>query len=189
MQSQHSHALGKIVGAYGIKGWVKVETFAPAAESLLKTRTVWRASNGVSYVVLSCRVQGAGPKACLVAHLEGIVQREEAQSLRGTSLLLDRDQFPQMQGTMAASSGALGEVDAATAPDTYYQADLVGLTVMNRASLVLGTVSTVDSHGAGEFLVVEGGPATCLIPFRSTYVDAVDLPGKKILVDWELDWG
>jgi 16S rRNA processing protein RimM len=180
MPLQQAHALGKIVGAYGIKGWVKVETFAPAADSLLKTSTVWRAANGTSYAVLACRVQGAGPKACLVAQLEGILQREEAQALRGVSLLLDRDQFPSMQETAAA-------MDAGS--DTYYQADLVGLEVINRAGLRLGIVSTVDSHGAGEFLVVEGGPAICLIPFRSSYVDAVDLLGKKILVDWELDWG
>ncbi len=187
MASQQAHALGKIVGAYGIKGWVKVETFAPAAESLLKISTVWRASNGASYAVLSCRVQGAGPKACLVAQLEGILQREEAQALRGTSLLLDRDQFPAMT-ELASSVG--GEPEGASeSPDTYYQADLVGLTVVNRADLLLGTVTTVDSHGAGEFLVVEGGAATCLIPFRSTYVDSVDLKAKKILVDWELDWG
>jgi 16S rRNA processing protein RimM len=194
MQSQQTHALGKIIGAYGIKGWVKVETFAPAAESLLKTSAVWRASNGTSYSVLACRVQGAGPRACLVAQLDGIVQREEAQALRGVSLLLERDQFPQMQGgvesVLAGAAGAInaaGEADSAS--DTYYQADLVGLSVVNRAGLVLGTVSTVDSHGAGEFLVVEGGPATCLIPFRSTYVDTVDLLGKRISVDWELDWG
>jgi 16S rRNA processing protein RimM len=188
MLLQQTHALGKIVGAYGIKGWVKVETFAPAAESLLKVSKVWRASNGTSYSVLSCRVQGAGPKACLVAHLEGIVQREEAQALRGTSLLLDRDQFPKVPEP-SLSDGIVANASVPDHAETYYQADLVGLTVANRAGVLLGTVSTVDSHGAGEFLVVEGGLATCLIPFRSTYIDSVDLANRKILVDWEWDWG
>jgi 16S rRNA processing protein RimM len=162
-------ALGKITGAYGIRGWVKVETFAPAAQSLLnQTKRWWREPPGESFSVVSSRVHGAGPGAVLVGQLEHVATREEAAALRGCLVGVSRKAFPSL---------VEGE---------FYQRDLIGSAVINREGIVLGKVTAVDSHGASEFLVLD--TVDVLIPFVPNYIDSVDLKAQEIRVDWSREW-
>ncbi len=86
---------------------------------------------------------------------------------------------------------------AATASDEYYWVDLIGLDVVNRQGEQLGQVRDLMATGPTSVLVldyrIEGAdgvprPAERLIPFVSAYVDTVDLPGRRITVDWQADY-
>ena len=70
--------------------------------------------------------------------------------------------------------------------------DLIGLTVINRQDEVLGIVRELMSTGPQTVLVIEyvqeGKTLERMIPFVSAYVDAVDIPGQRIRVDWLSDY-
>jgi 16S rRNA processing protein RimM len=103
--------------------------------------------------------------------------RNAAESLRGARIFVPRSSFP------AAADGE------------YYWVDLLGLQVVNREGLDLGQVRDLMSTGPQTVLVIEAAPEAeggksieRMIPFVSAFVDGVDLPGKRITVDWQPDY-
>ena len=176
--------VGRILGAWGVRGGVKVQPFAADPQALQAAR-VWRllppASSGpvpdlpgrpwpTELHIIGVRHQGG----CVVASVRGVSDRDAAQALRGARVFVARAQFPR------ASEGE------------YYCVDLIGLPVVNREGVDLGTVVGLMETGAHDVLrVVErSGPSPVerLIPFVEAFVDAVDLDGRRIVVDWGLDY-
>lgn len=79
------------------------------------------------------------------------------------------------------------------AEDEYYWVDLIGLEVVNREGVALGTVREPARHGPQTTLVLsfpqEGGKeGERMIPFVSAFVDKVDVAGRRIVVDWQPDY-
>ena len=70
--------------------------------------------------------------------------------------------------------------------------DLIGLVVLNRENLTLGTVIDLISTGPQTVLVLtrleSGKLIETMIPFVSAYIDSVDLKEKNIRVDWGVDY-
>jgi 16S rRNA processing protein RimM len=108
-----------------------------------------------------------------------VIDRNAAEALRGARLFVSRASFP------------------ASAEDEFYWVDLIGLTVVNRDGLQLGTVVGLLDTGpaqraegaAGKRTRVQKGPVDeRLIPFVGAYVDTVDLAGRRITVDWGADF-
>jgi 16S rRNA processing protein RimM len=68
----------------------------------------------------------------------------------------------------------------------------MGLPVVNREGVTLGTVRELLANGPQTTLVLEslenGKPVERMIPFVSAFVDKVDLPGRLITVDWQPDY-
>jgi len=91
--------------------------------------------------------------------------------LRGASIGVPHDQLP------------------ALAEDEHYQADLVGMTVVNRAGDVLGSVVDFVASGAHPIMRVAGQDGNArLIPWIDQYIDRVDVAAKRIDVDWLADY-
>ncbi|MEY4710857.1 MAG: putative rRNA processing protein rimM [Pseudomonadota bacterium] len=171
--------VGRILDAWGIKGWFKVLPHSASPEALFCTRR-W-------YLQPSDR----GPKAfagtmflqvreakehsdSIVACAQDIDDRAAAEALRGARIFVSRTSFP---------TPAEGE---------YYWVDLIGLAVVNREGLALGQVRELLSTGPQTVLVVTteeaGKPVERMIPFVSAFIDTVDLPGRRITVDWQPDY-
>ena len=73
--------------------------------------------------------------------------------------------------------------------DEYYQADLVGMAVVNRDGCLLGTVADFVESGAHPIVrVVQQEGSERLIPWIEQYVDAVDVAQRRIDVDWPVDF-
>ncbi len=96
-----------------------------------------------------------------------ITSKEAADALRGISLYADRDKLPGLPD------------------DEFYHADLIGLEVVDTGGTVLGQVSAVLNHGAGDLLEVYGSGLTApiLLPFTKAVVPTVDLAAGRIVVD------
>ena len=159
--------LGKVVGVHGVKGWIKIESFTRPREGIfeygswnLGTKEGWK-----TVKVSSGRPQGPG----LVAHLQGVSDRDQARSLIGAQIAITRDQLPP------------------TDEDEVYWVDLEGCEVINRDGETLGVVSHLLETGANDVLVVcDGGER--LIPYVGDFIDEVDLEAKVIRVDWDKDF-
>ena len=171
--------VGRIVDAFGVKGWIKVQPFASDPQALFSSKR-W---------FLQPPEHAAGPRATLpallrvtqarehgsvvVAGVREVADRDAAEALRGARVFVSRASFPTPD------------------PDEFYWHDLIGLEVRNREGVSLGRVAGLLETGAHDVLRVQPeDPAAAerLIPFVAAYVDAVDLAGRCITVDWGLDY-
>ncbi|AUD78419.1 ribosome maturation factor RimM [Kangiella profundi] len=162
--------VGKLNGASGIKGWVKVYSYTDPKENILNYSPWYLKLDGQwqKVSIINGREQGK----TVVAQLEGCNDRNTAESYRGVEIAIEESQLPQLED---------GE---------YYWRDLIGLTVVNLAGEELGTVKKMMETGANDVLVVKtASKEELLIPYVPEYsVMKVDLDSKQITVDWELDY-
>lgn len=180
--------VGRVLDAWGVKGWVKVLPHSAEPEALFaakdwllqapeaKFRPGFSVFSGtVSITLDECKVHSN----TVVAKIAGIDDRNLAEALRGARIFLPRSSFP------SAST------------DEYYWVDLIGLDVVNREGVSLGAVRDLMTTGPHAVLCVEyqavaedstEAAAERMIPFVAAYVDGVDIPGKRITVDWQPDY-
>ena len=161
--------MGKVVGAQGIQGWVKVQTFTEYLDSLLDYNT-WYVGNEQEWrplEVLEANVHGG---RVLIAKLQGIPDRTAAEKYKGLLIAVPRAELPEKEE---------GE---------YYWSDLIGLTVENLQGEVFGTVDSLLETGANDVLVVKGESGEKLIPFIDSVIKQVSLKDKTIRVDWQADY-
>ncbi len=171
--------VGRILDAWGIKGWFKVMPYSADPEALFSSRRWYLqpaekgAKTFAGTVLLPIREAKVHSDA-VVAASPDVPDRNAAEALRGARIFVARSSFPAPQ------------------KDEYYWVDLIGLDVVNREGLVLGQVSELLSTGPQTVLVVgyelDGKPAERMIPFVSAYVDEVDQAARCIRVDWQPDY-
>ena len=157
--------LGRIVGVFGVEGWVKLESWTEPREGILKYRP-WRLRQGGSEREVG-QPQGRAQGKGLVARIPGVGDRDAAQALVGAEIWIDRDRLPRARK---------GE---------WYWADLEGMDVVTLEGVVLGKVSHLFATGANDVLVVQGERER-LIPFTPGHaIGEVDLAARVIRVDWD----
>lgn len=180
--------VGRILDAWGVKGWVKILPHSTDPEALYSAKTWYLQAPDAKFRpgfslfsgTVSLNVDEAkNHSGSVVAKFTGLDERNAAEALRGARIFLSRSSFP------SASS------------DEYYWVDLIGLNVVNREGIALGCVRDLMATGPHSVLCVEytstqedgtSLPAERMIPFVSAYVDAVDIAGKCITVDWQPDY-
>lgn len=160
--------LGAVRGAYGVKGWVRIEPFAADADVLRATRNWWLLRGDVRQALAVTAVRRHG--ALLLAKWEGCETPEAADALKGATIAVSRADFP------------------APAAGQHYWVDLIGARVVNRRGVELGRVVGLRNNGAQDLLEVGAGQATLLVPMVESYVDRVDVAAHVVEVDWEADW-
>lgn len=159
--------MGRITGAFGIKGWIKVQPFTAEPAGLLSYRTWW-IENDSGWA--ECEVEKAQAQGqAVTAKLAGCEDRDAAATYAGRQVAVPRNELPEA-----------GE-------NEFYWADLIGLRVVNTAGEDLGAVCRVLETGANDVLVVEGERER-LIPFIAGVIREVDVPAGAVRVEWDADY-
>ena len=171
--------VGRIADAWGIKGWFKVLPHSADSEALFSSKRWFlmpseRGAKTFSGVVKLAITEAKVHSNTVVATARKVTDRTAAEGLRGARIFVSRSSFP------------------AAEKDEYYWVDLIGLAVVNREGVALGTVKELLSTGAQTVLVMDyeqdGKTQERMIPFVSVYIDNVDLSARRILVDWQPDF-
>ena len=172
--------VGRIADAWGVKGWFKVIPHSASPEALFSSRRWYLQPTERGKATFAgtalLRVREAKEHSdAIVASAHDVDDRDAAQALKGARIFVPRSSFPT------------------AGKDEYYWVDLIGLEVANREGVALGQVQELLSTGPQTVLVIgytgaDGKPAERMIPFVSAYVDHVDLPGRRITVDWQPDY-
>jgi 16S rRNA processing protein RimM len=168
--SQATHrsiVVGRITGIFGTKGWLRVFSYTDPPENILRYGP-WSLGDEAAeeYRVTEGSLHGRG----IIAHLDGIDDREVARRLMGASIRVSRAQFRE------------------AAADEYYWSDLIGLRVVGLDGMDLGEVESLMQTGANDVLVLRGARRR-LLPFvTGSVVRSVDLEGRRIVVDWDPDF-
>ncbi len=166
--------MGVVVAPFGVRGSVKLRPYSQAPDALLRHATWWlREAEGRAWREVR-QVAGRMHGDALIAELAGVETRDAALALKGSEIGVPRESLP---------APAAGEI---------YQADLVGMTVVNRDGATLGEVSGFAEHGAHPLLRVarpegEPGPER-LVPYVPSIVLQVDAAARRIEVDWGEDY-
>jgi 16S rRNA processing protein RimM len=176
--------VGRVQEAWGIKGWVRVHSHSADPGVLFQVKRWYlsppqgRYARGFDAFTGSVALVAAEVKTHadgIVARLEPVADRNAAEALKGARIFVSRADFPPP-----------------SSPDEYYWVDLIGLDVLNREGVHLGVVRDLLPTGPHSVLCLEytDGDKTLerMIPFVSVYVDQVDVPGKRITVDWQPDY-
>jgi len=177
--------VGRIVDAFGVKGWIKIEPFSPDPQALFSSRRWFlsapqaqqgtRRESAVAWpsVLRIAEVREHGEM--VVARAAEIADRDAARALRGGRVFVSRASFPTAD------------------PDEFYWVDLIGLQVVNRQGAVLGTVAGLLDTGPHSVLRItppssEAEADERLIPFVAAYIDEVNMNEQRITVDWGVDY-
>ncbi len=161
--------VGKISGAFGVKGWVKVYSFTEPRANILEYSPLFLSRQGewIEIKVSGGHLQGKG----LVMGIANVTDRDQVQPLIGAELAIKKDQLEP------------------TEEDEFYWTDLMGLNVENLDGDLLGQVDHLLETGANDVLVVKAKGKERLIPFvMDEIVKLVDLDNKLIRVDWDKDF-
>jgi len=199
-------ALGRIVAAHGLQGWVKVQPYSqphsqpnPAQDTvLLRVKKWWLgvergpehgAEPVTVFTVKTARLQGS----TVIAQLQDVADRDQAEALRGLSVFAPRSAFPVPDA------------------DEYYWVDLVGCLLYGQGDdadspVLLGRVEDVSDNGAHALLKVarltqqndgtaffpvhdaKGRSVELLVPFVAAHVHSVDLAARRIDTNWPVDF-
>lgn len=159
--------VGHILGAQGIKGWVRVFSNTSPRDNIVKY-SPWIVEQGDELKTLS--VSGRSQGKNVLARLDGCEDRNQAEALTGCRILIDAAQLPPLQK---------GE---------YYWSDLIGMQVESLQGEALGVVASMLETGADDVLVVSAERER-LIPFViGDIVHEVDIERKRMVVDWLPDY-
>jgi 16S rRNA processing protein RimM len=159
--------LGRVSGIFGVKGWLKVQSYTEPHDNIVGFGAWTLRMNGVDRAF---EVEdGHSHAGSVVAKLHGVDDRDQARDCVGADIVVLREKLP------AAASGEL------------YWTDLEGLEVRTTQGLVLGKVDHLLATGANDVLVLDSTPRR-LIPFvAGAVVKDVDLEQGIVVVDWSPD--
>ena len=173
-RSDHKVVIGRISGHFGIKGWVRIQSYTRPAEqifeypeiliSVIVANESWK-----SFTVEEAKRQGNK----LVCKLSGLQSREDAEHFLGCEIAVTRSQL-----------GCLPDGE-------YYWMDLIGCDVISVQGIELGRLASIMETGANDVFVVESALDTgkeLLIPWVGQVVVGVDLVNRLITVDWQEDY-
>lgn len=186
--------IGRVLGAYGIKGAIKVQAFSQDAATLLHAKKWWMTSpqhkTPYRLDVKTAKVHSD----TIVATFDQIADRTAAEGLKSHRIWVSRAEFPRTQD------------------DEYYWVDLIGCDVLTDAHaaqpdgfIKLGVVQEVLDNVAHAVLSVrlqhqdeqgqwvdqqdaKGRPLLTMIPFVAAHVTDVNLESRCIQTNWPLDF-
>ncbi|WGW04265.1 ribosome maturation factor RimM [Tropicibacter oceani] len=155
--------VGAFSGAFGVHGEVRLKSFTADPLAIADYAPLTLEDGSGSYDIQITREINNG----FAARVTGIATKEQADALRGTRLFAPRDRLPSLPD------------------DEYYHADLIGVAVFDAGGAPLGTVKSVQNHGAADLLelAIPGQSKTVLLPFTMAVVPTVDLAAGRIVAD------
>ena len=167
MASDRKICVGQFAGAHGVRGLVKVRSFTAEPESIFDYAPLTDESGETVYKI----APKSEAKDHFIATVEGVTNKEEADALRGDRIYIPRGALPK------------------TADGEFYEADLMGLEVVDAVGKAYGTVMGVHDHGAGVFLEIgTSRKDSFMLPFKNAFVPKVDRKAGIVTVAVPEDW-
>lgn len=163
-RSDNRICLGAFAGAHGVKGAAQIRTFTEKPENIAAYGPVETEDGARRFTLTVIRELKPG---LVLATAPEIESREDALSLKGRQLFVDRYKLP------------------AAEDDAFYLEDLIGLAAQDENGEALGKVKAVHNFGAGDILELQGVPGVkggCLIPFTRENALTIDLKEGLIVI-------
>ena len=162
MHSEELLEIGKILKPWGIKGCVKVFSYAESPDTFRRLSELYIET-------------GEGPRAlafefvrehknCVILKFKDHDRVEEVQELLTAVLYMHRKDLNPLE------------------EDEYYWHDLIGMTVATDSGKDLGVLEQIFNAGSNDVYVVRQGKREVLIPAIRDVIKKVDVPEKRIII-------
>ncbi|MCP4116776.1 MAG: 16S rRNA processing protein RimM [Desulfobacteraceae bacterium] len=155
--------LGQVTGVHGLKGFLKIRSFAGSMATFRQGLDLVVRRNGKTDQLFEIVKASPHKKGALLL-LSG-VDRDMAETLVGAELLVDRNELPEPE------------------EDSYFWEDLIGLEVIDRTAGLLGKIDSVMETGSNDVFVVKGGEREVLVPGLASVVLRVDIEKGEMVID------
>jgi 16S rRNA processing protein RimM len=154
--------VGRISGAFGVRGEVRIGAYTQDPMALLRYRTLLREDGSPALTLTAARPAKGG----VVGRCPEIATKEAADAARGLRLYVPREALPPPE------------------EDEFYLADLIGMTAETDEGERLGKVKAVQNFGAGDILEVDPGAGrpTLYFPFTRAVVPEVRMAEARLIV-------
>jgi 16S rRNA processing protein RimM len=152
--------IGRVTRAHGVSGELEVRPDWEHSRGLLEAREVILEAESGALEARAVRSRRQTPKGVLIA-LEGIVDRDEAETRRGNAVWIPRDVLPSL---------ADGE---------YYLCDLIGASVLCDGPV--GTVVEVQMYPSVDAIVIEAADGTRFEqPLLDEWIASVEVAERRV---------
>lgn len=161
--------VGRIIGSYGVHGWLKVYSYTQPKKNILDYAP-WYIQVGQGPLemqrVLDGRVHGKN----IVVQIEGCTSPEQARLWVGVEILIERSSLPRLE------------------PGEYYWADLIGWKVITVTGVDLGTVDHLLETGSNDVVVVKGERERLIPYIMGSVIRETDPVARVMRVDWDPEY-
>ena len=152
--------IGVVGRPHGVTGEVRIFLHNPESTVIVESSLLYlKQTHEISKTRLLDVRRGA---RCYLARFEGITSRTTAETLKGSSILVARDEFPDPE------------------EDEFYVADLIGLSGYWGDSLI-GEITSSRPQGGIEVVTVTGEKEGLEIPLVEDFVAELDITGGKVV--------
>lgn len=155
--------IGKIVNVVGLKGEVKVYSYAEEPDRFERLEKIFLGTEkkNTEYAVAKVRYKGD----MVILTLDGVTDRNAAEALKGSMVLMD-------------------EADLEELPEgVYYIKDLIGMKVVSDSGVELGTLKDINTNTAQRvYEVARPGKPDILIPGVDEFILDTDMDNRVITV-------
>jgi len=171
-QSDDYILLGKVSGVHGIKGWVKVFSYtSPRVKITEYTQWYMKGIKDQSWVSRKL-IEGKEQGKNIIARLDDVNYRDEAEALVGTEIAIHKDQLEVL------------------AENEYFWRDLIGLSVETISGEKLGQIDWLFDTGSNDVIIVKDTESAVekehLVPYLfGDVIKSVDLEKSLMVVDWD----
>jgi 16S rRNA processing protein RimM len=148
---------------HGIRGEVRLRSFTEDPMAITAYGPLETEDGARRFTIEALRPA----KDHFVARLAGVPDRDAAEKLTNIKLYVSRDKLPPIEDD-----------------ETFYHADLVGLTAVAPDGTPLGTVTAILNFGAGDLVEIkpQGGGEPLMVPFTETAVPKIDIKARRMVV-------
>ena len=159
--------LGQVGGAFGVQGWVRIQSYTDPPANILKYERwqLGRAGQWREVEVEDGKVTAKG----VLAKLVGVETPEDARLATGSEIAVTREELPK------------------PAPGEYYWSDLEGLAAFGQNDQPLGRIEEFRATPTGTVVVIRG-ERQHWVPFVKERIVSVDLDAGRVVFDWASDW-
>jgi len=158
--------IGKVVGAHGVRGTLRVYSYADGLAIFESGNPVWLIDAMGS--PRSYEIRWVQPhKRAVLFCLQTVDSRELAETLIGRKIYVRRSDLPELE------------------EGTHYWFDLIGLSVESADGQYLGRLHSIIPTGSNDVYVVKDSDRDreMLIPALASVVVAIDLEARTMKVD------
>ncbi len=152
--------VGKITSAHGIRGAVKIHSFTDIPGSLMDYCPLYSKNGKEKFEIELLSIN----KEIIIAKVNNITDRNEAEKLRGRELYADRSKFPKEE------------------ENEFYYEDLKGMQVLQDGKK-FGVVLDVQNYGGGDLLEIDMGKGeTELFPFNREIFPIINVEERYMTI-------
>ena len=163
-ESEHSlRAIAQIRKIFGVRGEMKIESFARSAEEFETLNKIFRGSNEKEVVL--CEIESVKMRGDeIYLKIRGIDDKTAADPIRGQYLFVEESLKKKLP------------------KEKFFIDELIGCSIKSETGKIFGTVSSVDAYPAQMVYTVRTKTGNVLLPAVPEFIVNVDVEKKEIIV-------